>query len=398
MIFFTVSSSRFAPSRGLWGVCYHSWTRCASIRPCRSFQAAYSHQLHGGVGCTPSSTPAALSSSQTWSIINPTQRALRLKKFNPDWSREIFNPYAWNVQSRLEAFNLDWKFQSRLKISIPTLIIPPQKGALLCGSLEMFNSVQTRCIVKGEAQKSPLFWRFSGGFWFSQDRLFSRNSTRNPLNLIKSLIFTNAPCKTACLYNAPSMHTVEMFNLDWKFQSEIGRLNISIPERNLEFFSIFRPSGYASFKAIFGKRTEYCFESTVSGERTHWVLRQTRWVLRKTRWVRFNTQIIGWEELTEFAPRNSVSPEKLTEFGVWNRTPRNRIRPVSEFWWALHGRLIFYHYCPKDPAVLKILRRVHLLRMLNFYRTMITIAAHLVRTPFPGNYRHFSLREGSAAE
>ena len=26
------------------------------------------------------------------------------------------------------------------------------------------NSVQTRCIVKGEAQKSPLFWRFSGGF------------------------------------------------------------------------------------------------------------------------------------------------------------------------------------------------------------------------------------------
>ena len=26
------------------------------------------------------------------------------------------------------------------------------------------NSVQTRCIVTGEAQKSPLFWRFSGGF------------------------------------------------------------------------------------------------------------------------------------------------------------------------------------------------------------------------------------------
>ena len=28
------------------------------------------------------------------------------------------------------------------------------------------NSVQTRCIVKGEAQKSPLFWRFSGVFDF----------------------------------------------------------------------------------------------------------------------------------------------------------------------------------------------------------------------------------------
>ena len=62
----------------------------------------------------------------------------------------------------------------------------------------------------------------------------------------------------------------------------------------------------------------------------HWVLGQTRWVLRKTRWVRIYTQIIDWEELTEFAPRNSVSPKKLTEFGVWNRTPRNRIRPVSD--------------------------------------------------------------------
>ena len=81
-----------------------------------------------------------------------------------------------------------------------------------------------------------------------------------------------------------------------------------------------------------GKRAEYCFKSTVSEKRTHWVLRQTRWVLRQTRWVRVHTQIIGWEELTEFAPRNSVSPEKLTEFGVWNRTPRNRIRPVSEVW------------------------------------------------------------------
>ena len=63
----------------------------------------------------------------------------------------------------------------------------------------------------------------------------------------------------------------------------------------------------------------------------HWVLRQTRWALRKTRWVRFDTQIIGREELAEFAPRNSVSPKKLTEFGVWNRALRNRIRPVSDF-------------------------------------------------------------------
>ena len=49
-----------------------------------------------------------------------------------------------------------------------------------------------------------IFW----GFLISQDCLFSRNSTRKPLNVIKSPIFTSAPCKTARLYNAPSMHTV----------------------------------------------------------------------------------------------------------------------------------------------------------------------------------------------
>ena len=53
------------------------------------------------------------------------------------------------------------------------------------------NNVQTGCIVKGEPQKSPLFWRFSGSFWFSQDRLFSRNSTRKPFKFnIQSPIFT----------------------------------------------------------------------------------------------------------------------------------------------------------------------------------------------------------------
>ena len=77
--------------------------------------------------------------------------------------------------------------------------------------LLIFNNVQTRCIAKGEAQKSPLLWRFSGGFQFSQDRLFSRNSIRKPFKLIKSPIFTNTPCKSTCLYNAPSMHTVDIF-------------------------------------------------------------------------------------------------------------------------------------------------------------------------------------------
>ena len=32
------------------------------------------------------------------------------------------------------------------------------------GRKTRINSVQARCIVKGEAQRSPLFRRFSGGF------------------------------------------------------------------------------------------------------------------------------------------------------------------------------------------------------------------------------------------
>ena len=37
---------------------------------------------------------------------------------------------------------------------------PPQKSNFW----SQINSVQTGCIVKGEAQKNPLFWRFSGVF------------------------------------------------------------------------------------------------------------------------------------------------------------------------------------------------------------------------------------------
>ena len=38
--------------------------------------------------------------------------------------------------------------------------------------------------------------------------MFSRNSTRKPLNLTKSPIFTNTPCKSTCLCNAPSILVV----------------------------------------------------------------------------------------------------------------------------------------------------------------------------------------------
>ena len=49
---------------------------------------------------------------------------------------------------------------------------------------ETTNYVQTRCIVKGKVQKNRLFWQFSGGFWFSEESQFCKNSTRKPLNLI----------------------------------------------------------------------------------------------------------------------------------------------------------------------------------------------------------------------
>ena len=106
------------------------------------------------------------------------------------------------------------------------------------------------------------------------------------------------------------------------------------------------------------KRAEYCFESTVSEKGTHWVLRQTRWVLRKTRWVCFYTQIIGFSGLTEFAPRNSVSPEKLTEFGVWNRTLRNRIPPVSDFLQCDRGKTLHTIKGSPLPAHLPFLPRL----------------------------------------
>ena len=75
-----------------------------------------------------------------------------------------------------------------------------------------FQQCVKRCIVKGEAQKSPRFWRFSGGLWFSQERLFSRNSTRKPLNWMKAPIFANTLGKSTCLYNATGLHIVYHFS------------------------------------------------------------------------------------------------------------------------------------------------------------------------------------------
>ena len=96
---------------------------------------------------------------------------------------------------RKDSFDTFWRLSPKTSQTVP----------------ETFNSAQTRCIVKGEAQKSQLFWRFSGGFWSSEERLFCKNSTRQPSNLIRSPIFTNTSCKSSFLYNAPSVHTVQTF-------------------------------------------------------------------------------------------------------------------------------------------------------------------------------------------
>ena len=74
------------------------------------------------------------------------------------------------------------------------------------------------------------------------------------------------------------------------------------------------------------------FREHCSEKRTHWVLQQARWVFARkaTRWDRFGAQNEGREELTELLPRSSVSTEKLTELGVWNRALWNRMRAVSD--------------------------------------------------------------------
>ena len=79
------------------------------------------------------------------------------------------------------------------------------------------NYNSARCIVKSEAQKSPLFWRFLG--FFSQEHLFSRNSTRKPLNLTKSPIFTNTTCKSTCLCNASSLRPAEKSGCLWPYET-----------------------------------------------------------------------------------------------------------------------------------------------------------------------------------
>ena len=56
------------------------------------------------------------------------------------------------------------------------------------------------------SRKTPNFLTI---FWGLRSAHSITIPRRGPLNLIKSPIFTNPPGKSACLYNAPSVHIVE---------------------------------------------------------------------------------------------------------------------------------------------------------------------------------------------
>ena len=102
-------------------------------------------------------------------------------------ARLVRTPLSWELQTSFlskkgprllrHLFKRDWKFQSRLNlfnlwalraISLISAEAPSFFSFVFffpwCFLFPWFNNVQTRCIVKGEAQKSPLFWRFSGVF------------------------------------------------------------------------------------------------------------------------------------------------------------------------------------------------------------------------------------------
>ena len=71
------------------------------------------------------------------------------------------------------------------------------------------NNLQTRCIVKARLRRVHFSGDFLRGFDFLRSACSLGIPQENPLNSIKSPIFTNTPCKFTCLYNAPSIHTVE---------------------------------------------------------------------------------------------------------------------------------------------------------------------------------------------
>ena len=62
-------------------------------------------------------------------------------------------------------------FPSRVRIVAAGLCAATLFAAIVSNPQIFRRRVQTRCIVKGEAHKSRLFWRFSGGLWSGKDPL-----------------------------------------------------------------------------------------------------------------------------------------------------------------------------------------------------------------------------------
>ena len=77
-------------------------------------------------------------------------------------SKQQTNLYGQCVRQMLQEFRQDSRFVAK---KLDTRRVSQARQAPgPRGQRDLINSVQTRCIVKGEAQKSPLFWRFSGAF------------------------------------------------------------------------------------------------------------------------------------------------------------------------------------------------------------------------------------------
>ena len=86
----------------------------------------------------------------------PTQR-------NDSFSRPTLQKHVRNFSVLLQA-------SARRMLS--GFLRPTEKSSTMQENFGVINSVRSRCIVKGEAQKNPLFWRFSG--------LFSGKTKRKP--------------------------------------------------------------------------------------------------------------------------------------------------------------------------------------------------------------------------
>ena len=148
----------------------------------------------GSLGCLPKKvlskrrkTTESITSYEVWAFELGVSVSVRFKP--PGIWSDRFAPSMDNTWGVFHAIHILFPHLPEIFHAIP----PHELGRDLVASSYLFcnsvldylfsssNSVQIRCITKGEAQKSPHFWRFSGGCWFSQVRVFSRNSSMGPL-------------------------------------------------------------------------------------------------------------------------------------------------------------------------------------------------------------------------